>query len=142
LVRFAHDPVVIFDAAQATVVDVNDKACEVYGIARENFIGLKLEDISQDPAGARRRMELVRRVGKVADFEVVHLGDDGLPIHFLINRTLIEYQGRQGVLSIERNITERKRAEEALHQAEQKYREIFENAGEGIFQSTPEGKFI
>ena len=37
---------------------------------------------------------------------------------------------------------ERKRAEEALRDAEQKYREIFENAGEGIFQSSPEGRFI
>jgi len=44
--------------------------------------------------------------------------------------------------ALERNVTERKRAEEALRQAEQKYREIFENAGEGIFQTTPDGKFI
>jgi PAS domain S-box-containing protein len=37
---------------------------------------------------------------------------------------------------------ERKRAEEALREAEQKYRDIFENAGEGIFQSTPDGRYI
>jgi diguanylate cyclase (GGDEF)-like protein/PAS domain S-box-containing protein len=36
---------------------------------------------------------------------------------------------------------ERKRAEEALRQAEEKYRSIFENAVEGIFQSTPEGQY-
>src|SRR2546421_2343194 len=39
--------------------------------------------------------------------------------------------------AFERNITERKRAAEALRQAERKFREIFENAGEGIFQTTP-----
>src|SRR2546430_6440329 len=44
--------------------------------------------------------------------------------------------------AFERNITERKRAAEALRQAERKFREIFENAGEGIFQTTPDGKFI
>ncbi|HBB86540.1 MAG TPA: hypothetical protein DC047_02865 [Blastocatellia bacterium] len=37
---------------------------------------------------------------------------------------------------------ERKRAEGALREAEQKYREIFANAGEGIFQSTPDGRYI
>ena len=38
--------------------------------------------------------------------------------------------------------TERKRGEEALRQAEEKYRGIFENALEGIFQTTPDGRFI
>jgi PAS domain S-box-containing protein len=37
------------------------------------------------------------------------------------------------------DITERRRAEEALRQAEAKYRSIFENAIEGIFQASPEG---
>ena len=40
------------------------------------------------------------------------------------------------------DITERKRADEALRQAEQKYRDMFENAIEGMFQTTPEGKFL
>jgi PAS domain S-box-containing protein len=41
-----------------------------------------------------------------------------------------------------RDITEQKRAEKALRKAEQKYRDIFENAGEGIFQTTPEGQYL
>jgi PAS domain S-box-containing protein len=40
------------------------------------------------------------------------------------------------------DITDHKRAEEALRTAEQKYRSIFENAIEGIFQTTPEGAYI
>jgi PAS domain S-box-containing protein len=40
------------------------------------------------------------------------------------------------------DITDRRRAEEALRHAERKYRDIFENAGEGIFQSTPEGRYL
>jgi PAS domain S-box-containing protein len=46
------------------------------------------------------------------------------------------------VLIMVRNITDRKRAEEALRITEENYRSIFENALEGIFQSTPEGRFI
>ncbi len=40
------------------------------------------------------------------------------------------------------NITERKQAEAALQQAEEKYRSIFENTDEGLFQTTPEGKYL
>jgi PAS domain S-box-containing protein len=46
------------------------------------------------------------------------------------------------MFGIAQDITEQKRSEQALRDAEQKYRAIFENSIEGIFQSTPDGKFI
>ena len=47
-----------------------------------------------------------------------------------------------GVAGIIRDITDRKRAEEELIKAEEKYRNIFENAVLGVFQSTPDGRFL
>jgi two-component system cell cycle sensor histidine kinase/response regulator CckA len=46
------------------------------------------------------------------------------------------------VFGTAQDVTERKQAEEKIRQAEEKYRSIFENAVEGIFQSTPDGRFI
>lgn len=46
------------------------------------------------------------------------------------------------VALIHENITERREAEEALREAEEKYRSIFENAVEGIFQSSVGGRLI
>jgi PAS domain S-box-containing protein len=48
----------------------------------------------------------------------------------------------QRVLWVARNITERKRTEEQLRRAEEKYRSIFENAAEGIFQTMPDGRCL
>ncbi len=50
--------------------------------------------------------------------------------------------GEDEVLVMVRDITDRKRTEEALRIAEENYRSIYENALEGIFQSTPEGKYL
>ncbi|MBP1711627.1 MAG: response regulator receiver domain with sensory domain, partial [Deltaproteobacteria bacterium] len=54
----------------------------------------------------------------------------------------VSYKGKYADLVSFIDITERKRAEEALKNSEAKYRNIFENAAEGIYQSTAEGRFI
>ena len=46
-----------------------------------------------------------------------------------------------GAIESIRDITDRKESEEALLESEERYRNIFENSVEGIFQSTPEGKY-
>jgi two-component system sensor histidine kinase/response regulator len=46
------------------------------------------------------------------------------------------------VLWVARDITDRKQAEAALQRAEAKYRSIFENSVEGIYQSTPAGHYV
>lgn len=47
-----------------------------------------------------------------------------------------------GVIGVAYNVTQQREAEKLLRISEEKYRHIFENAMEGIFQSTPEGKYI
>jgi urea ABC transporter urea binding protein len=46
------------------------------------------------------------------------------------------------VIWVARDMTERKQAEEARHSAETRYRSIFENTYEGLFQMTPDGRLL
>jgi len=46
------------------------------------------------------------------------------------------------LMGLTRDITERMRAAEAVREAEEKYRSIFENSAEGIYQSSPDGRFF
>lgn len=61
-----------------------------------------------------------------------------------VQRTLVKrtMQLQQVNRELANQITERQQVEEALRQAEEKYRSIFENAVEGIFQTTPDGRYI
>jgi PAS domain S-box-containing protein len=56
--------------------------------------------------------------------------------------TLIEFQNLPAILGTVLDITDRKKAEDLLRQAEEKYRNIFENSIMGIFQTTPNGRYL
>jgi len=56
--------------------------------------------------------------------------------------TLIEFQSMPAILGTVLDITDRKKAEDLLKQAEEKYRNIFENSIMGIFQTTPDGRYL
>jgi two-component system cell cycle sensor histidine kinase/response regulator CckA len=65
---------------------------------------------------------------------------------FLANVVITALIGENGKLrgfsNVTQDITDRKRADEALKRAELKYRTIFEEAIIGIFQSTPDGRLL
>ena len=60
----------------------------------------------------------------------------------ITGHTLTNERGEIEVHTVSRDISERREAEEALKRAEAKYRSIFENAVEGIFQTTPQGLYL
>ncbi len=76
------------------------------------------------------------------EFRIFRAGDGELRwIHSRAD-LVVSDDGAPAVIGILEDITERKRTEEALKHAEEKYRQLFENAIEGIFQTTPEGRLI
>lgn len=77
-----------------------------------------------------------------ARYEFKGIRKDGTPIDVEASVNTISYKGEQAVLAYLRDTTERKEADEALRRAEEKYRSIFDNAVEGIFQTLPEGRAL
>jgi two-component system sensor histidine kinase/response regulator len=63
-------------------------------------------------------------------------------LRILGRQVMSQVEHRRNSMELERAFVKHERAEEALRQAENKYRSIFENVVEGIYQTTPEGKFI
>ena len=60
----------------------------------------------------------------------------------LLRTAEIEQRVAERTAELSSEVRERLRVEEALRKAEKKYRSIFENSIEGIFQTTPDGSYI
>jgi PAS domain S-box-containing protein len=88
------------------------------------------------------RQAIEKGISYEIEFRVVWA--DG-SLHWIGSRGKVFYDeiGRPlRMIGVDKDISKRKQAEEALRLAEENYRSIFENALEGIFQSTPEGQYI
>jgi PAS domain S-box-containing protein len=62
--------------------------------------------------------------------------------YYVVNTPIRHPDGSFSKMAMIQDVTDRKEMEKALSLAEAKYRGIFENAVEGIFQSTPDGRFL
>jgi len=63
-------------------------------------------------------------------------------LRILSHQVIMQLELRRNLSELERSVASHLRAEEALRQAEEKYRSIFENVMEGIFQTTPDGHYL
>jgi PAS domain S-box-containing protein len=63
-------------------------------------------------------------------------------LRILSHQVITQLELRRNLIELERSVVGHLRAEEALREAEEKYRSIFENVMEGIFQTTPDGHYL
>lgn len=138
----AHDAIFVFTPDKEVILDVNPRACELYGYSRKEFLGMSLEDVSRDVAQGKRRIRETLKRGAYHNFETVHLHKDGREIFLEINAAVVNYKGQKAILSIHHDITERKRAEERLRVEKAYLDRLFESAQEGIIMADRTGRVI
>ena len=125
----------------------NDAACNIIGYTREELQGKSNRDYTTPQTAQRmyRVFNSVYRTGekrKISDYEIIR--KDGSRRVLEISTTLKrdERGSPNGFRGLGRDVTDRVKAEEALRLSEERYRAIFENSLVGIFQSSPEGRYI
>ncbi len=107
----AHDAIIILEPYTEIIYDINDRACEIYGFSRQEFIGMSLADISNDVDRGRKKIKETLQQGDYLNFDTVQYRKDGSEMFLEINASVITYRGKLAILSINRDITQRKRAE-------------------------------
>jgi PAS domain S-box-containing protein len=146
----------LFDNAPAAIYQINfrtgkfikanDVLCEYIGCSQEEITSLNPYDCMTKES----QKLLLERLNKMAqgdkvpedpEYEMIDKNRKRRWIQ-LNSKNIYDSEGLFGADVVAHDITDRKQSEKTLQESEAKYRTIFENAIEGIYQATPEGRYV
>ena len=133
-------PMWVFDLETLRFLAVNDAAVSHYGYSRDEFLRLTIanirpaedvpqlmKDLSNEPAGGIRESRHCKKDGTVIDIE--------------ISSQRLIFAKRRAQLVLALDVTVRKKAEAALRESEEAYRDLVENAHDIIYSHDLEGNY-
>lgn len=138
------DGLAIGDLA-STLSYVNSAFAQMHGYSAGEMVGMSVKTLHSEEQmdEYQKKMNQVEREGSWMG-EIGHIRRDGTPFPAYVSFTLLkDEKGRPtGILEVARDITEQKKVEIQLKNAEKKFRELFDNASDAIAIHDLEGHFL
>ncbi|PIU20723.1 MAG: hypothetical protein COT18_00740 [Elusimicrobia bacterium CG08_land_8_20_14_0_20_59_10] len=133
---FVHDP-------KGKILAFNTAVCKKYGYTPSRLKDMTVAgiDTPEDAAGIPGRISRLLKTGHVR-FETHHRHKNGAIIGVDVNAVRITWNGGPAVMSICRDITERRRLENIVKENEKTLQTIFETAKDAIFIKDREGRYL
>ena len=135
-------PMYVCEEKTLAFVAVNQAAIDHYGYSREEF--LEMTTLEMRPADDESAL-----LGHIAASPLLrngagswkHKKKDGTIIDVDVNWHKLDFASRPAYLVMANDVTEKKRAEVAVFESEERYRELFENANDIIYTHDLKGNF-
>ncbi len=123
LFEAAPFPMWVFDRESLAFLAVNDEAVVHYGYSRAEFLGLTIADLRPPEDVAALHAHVTRLPAQDRGSSWRHRKKDGSVIHVEIKAHDLQFGGRSARLIAVNDVTERRRAEEALQAKEEQLRQ-------------------
>ena len=139
------DALMVLDS-KARMVKVNKSFSELWGYNPDEVIGKPVFGMfpEEELPKHQTEMENAAREGNTRTFETIALTKDKKEINVSVSgRVLKDEKGKVlNFIALFHDITERKQAEQALHESEEKFRTLFKESRDPIYITSAEGAFI
>lgn len=135
-------PILISSIIDGTILYANAVTTTTFGLSLAELIGRKTAEFYWDPQERQKILTVFAQQGYLHNYELRLKRHDGSMLWAVLSLRPFMFNGELTFLSALCDISDRKQAEDSLRIAEATYRSIFENAVEGIFQSTSDGRYI
>ena len=143
-ILFENSPDAVFvEAEDGTVLDVNQAACALHGLSRDELMGRTVFDLV--PPEERPAVQARFRAwfdGSLRQQESFSRHADGRVIPVDIRCSRIRYAGQAAVLLHVRDISARRTAEQALRDSEARFRGMLEDLSDLVCRRTPDGRLL
>jgi len=124
---------------------VNEAFARMHGYSLEEMIGMKVVHLHNEEQmdQYKKAIHQIKTRGSWTG-EIGHIRKDGTPFPTYMSVTLLKDNTGEptGILAVARDVTEHKRAEEALWVSEERYRTLFEESRDAVYITTRDGKFV
>jgi PAS domain S-box-containing protein len=142
LFESAGDAIIIHDSKSTRILAVNQQACKQLGYADSELMLLpsSLVDTPEQSQNKPERLALLKEQGHLT-FETVHQRKDGSLVPTEVSSRLISWDGRRAIMSICRDITERKQTELLLQEKSEEIaaqNEEFQTINEEVIKANEE----
>jgi len=137
------NPMWVYDVETLAFLAVNNAAIHSYGYSRQEFLAMTIKDIrpSEDiPALIERVKQLPQGDGPCGAWR--HRKKNGTLIDVEITRHAVTFGCRPAELILPRDVTDRKRAEEATRASELRFQVFMNNSPAIAFMKDEEGKYL
>lgn len=132
IVKRAGDMIILADE-DLRIVEANDPALQAHGYSREELLGLRMPDLMPPEALAETEIRMAEAMDQSAPvYETTHRRKDGSVFPVEVSGRAVVVDGKKSYQAIIRDISERKKAEEALLASEVRYRRLFEASRDGV----------
>ncbi|MBI4793062.1 MAG: PAS domain S-box protein [Deltaproteobacteria bacterium] len=140
------DAIFIHDAISGQLLDVNQTMLQMYGYSREEALHLSVEDMSAgDPLASRQESEhniknAIEQGPQVFTWHARRKNGELFWVEVALKYT--RFNDRQLVISVVRDITDRKKAEEALAAEKERLAVTLRSIGDGVITTDTAGRVV
>ena len=140
LVENSRDIILFVRREDGQIMEANTAATTAYGFSRDELLKLKMQDLREPITLDLLPDQMAKADAEGILFETIHRRKDGTSFPVEISSKGATINSVRTLISIGRDITERKRSEDALRNSELQFRNLANSMPQLVWTATPDGR--